>query len=343
MSRVLVGMSGGVDSAATALILKNKGYDVTGVTLKLWGKCDGADAAEVADALGIEHIILDGQELFKKEVQTEFAKSYIKGETPNPCICCNRGVKFRMLLDMAKEQGFDFIATGHYARTEQENGEFVIKKGTDAKKDQSYVLCRLDRQEICKILFPLGIYNKEEIRAIVADAGLSVAKKADSQEICFIPDNDYAGFVERFTGMVPPCGDIVDKEGNVLGRHAGIHRYTIGQRKGLGAFSKPMFVTGINAIDNTVIIGEKGEEYSDRMTVRDINILSDAFLKSELLEVKVRYAAPPVKARVILKEGGAEVLFESPCRAITPGQSAAFYVGDTLAGGGIICGDDRII
>ncbi len=341
MSRVLVGMSGGVDSAATALILKNKGYDVFGVTLKLWGKCDGEDAAEVAEALGIEHIVLDGQELFEKEVQSEFAQSYIRGETPNPCISCNKCVKFRMLLNMAEQMGYEYIATGHYARIAQEKGEFVIKKGADIKKDQSYVLCRLPKESLSKILFPLGDYNKEEIRAITAEAGLSVAKKADSQEICFIPDNDYAGFVERFTGTVPSEGNIINKEGKVMGRHTGIHRYTIGQRKGLGAFSKPMFVTGINARDNTVIIGEKGEEFSDRMMVRDINILSDSFLNSGFAEVKVRYAAPPVKARVILKEGGAEVLFESPCRAITPGQTAAFYRGDTLLGGAVICGDDH--
>lgn len=336
MSRVLVGMSGGVDSAVTALLLKRAGHDVTGVTLKLWEKSEGADASAVAKCLGINHITVQMEDLFKEEVQKDFAYSYLKGETPNPCVICNRRAKFHGLLKTAEEMGFDFVATGHYARVMKKDGEYVICKAKDLKKDQSYVLCRLDKEDIPKIIFPLGEYTKEEIRNIASEIDLPTAKKPDSQEICFIPDNDYAAFVEKFTGTVPPEGNIIDSKGNILGRHSGIHRYTIGQRKGLGAYSCPMFVTGINAADNTVIIGKSGEEYSDRMFVRDLNFMAAGAENMTQADVKVRYAAPPVPAKIIVDGNRAQVIFEKPCRAVTPGQAAVFYRDDLLLGGGFI-------
>lgn len=345
MKKVLLAMSGGVDSSAAALYLINDGYDITGVTLCLHQTIeesqDARDAKAVADKLGFPHVTLDWNELFRKQVQERFVQGYLCGETPNPCIECNRYIKFGALWDWASARGFDFLATGHYARIERdENGETKLLRALDITKDQSYVLYSLSREQLNHALFPLGGKTKAEIRAKALEKGLISAKKPDSQDICFIPDGDYVSFLERFTGEKYPQGDYIDKNGNVLGKHQGMVCYTVGQRKGLGvAFGAPRYVLSKSAADNTVTLGLNEELFSDTLYMRDVNFLTEVPAEPFRAEVKARYrhGAQPATVYPDGESGLVKVVFDEKQRAITPGQAAVMYDGDVVIGGGTIC------
>lgn len=340
--RVIIGLSGGVDSAVAAYLLKEEGYDVVGVTLNLWQENKDAicDAKRVADMLGIEHLVFDFTKEFKKIVIDNFISEYMLGRTPNPCIVCNEHLKFEMLLKKADELGFDFIATGHYAKVEKDEntGRFYIKKSEYDKKDQSYVLYRLSQSQLEKTLMPLYKYSKDEIREIALKIGLDIANKKDSQDICFIPDGDYISFLKRYTTL-PPVGDFLNEEGEKIGNHLGIASYTIGQRKGLGmTFGKPMFVTKINAKNNTVTLGKMGSQFKKCVYAENINFLPfEKLTEPKTFLCKLRYSAKPEKALVTpIDNNKVKIEFESVKSAATPGQSAVFYDGDYLIGGGII-------
>lgn len=350
--RVMLGMSGGVDSSVAALLLLRAGYDVTGVTMRLrpdrymaesaaGGCCsldDIDDARRVCYQLGIEHLVLNFTNIFEHAVIDDFAAQYQAGRTPNPCIACNRHVKFDAMLHRAVELGFDFIATGHYAVIEcSPEGRWLLKKAP-ASKDQSYVLYSLTQEQLSRTLMPLGAYTKPQARALAEEAGLPVAQKPDSQEICFVQDRDYAGFIERYTGQTAPEGNFIGQDGHVLGRHRGITHYTIGQRKGLGVtFGKPMYVTRINPATNEITLGEEGQQYASAFSVGDLNFIPFDHLNHEMeLEVKVRYQASPVPALLTPCGDRVTVLFRDPQRSVTPGQAAVFYRGDLVVGGGTI-------
>ena len=348
--RVLLGMSGGVDSSVAALLLLRAGYDVTGVTLRLrpdaymrgsraGGCCsldDMDDARRVCYRLGIEHLVMNLTEQFERDVIGYFAEQYAEGITPNPCIACNRHIKFGAMLERARALGFDFISTGHYAVIEQsDNGRWLLKK-SPAAKDQSYVLYTMTQDQLAHTLMPVGRYSKPEIRAMAEEAGLPVAHKSDSQEICFVEDGDYAGFIARYTGTKDAAGDFLDRSGRVIGRHRGVTHYTVGQRKGLGiSFGRPMYVTAIDAARNTVTLGEEGAQYSNSLEAADLRwIAFDALPGETEAEAKIRYAAAPAKARLVPLPGGrVRVEFRQPQRAVTPGQAVVFYDGSVVLGG----------
>ena len=348
----MLGMSGGVDSSVAALLLLREGYDVTGVTLRLrpdeWmsdreGGCcslsDIEDARRVCYRLGIDHMVLNFTERFERDVIAPFAAGYRAGTTPNPCLDCNRHVKFGAMLARAELLGFDFVATGHYARIEETpEGRFLLKR-SPAAKDQSYVLYMLTQEQLAHTLLPVGAYSKPEIRRMAEEAGLPVAHKRDSQEICFVEDDDYAGFLERYTGGRALPGDFLDTAGNVIGRHRGVTRYTVGQRKGLGvSFGRPMYVTAIDAVHNTVTLGGEGDRYVSALTATDLSFIPFDTLDGELsVEAKVRYSAAPARAKLIPLPGNrARVAFEAPQKSVAPGQAVVFYDGDTVLGGGTI-------
>lgn len=350
--KVMIGMSGGVDSSVAALLLRDAGYEVTGITLRLRsdaleeagsGTCgaeaDIEDARRVAETLGIEHMVYDLTGLFSQTVVDYFANAYLKGKTPNPCIACNRHIKFGAMLQIARERGIDYIATGHYADIRQrEDGRWLLEQ-VDAAKDQSYVLYHLTQDQLAHTLLPISGYEKEAIRQLAAEAGLPVAHKADSQDICFIKDGDYAAFITRYTGTTLPAGDFVDQTGNVLGTHKGITHYTVGQRKGLGvAFGEPMYVTGICAEKNQVILGPSGSQYKQSLLAEDVNWISIAALTAPMtVSAKVRYQAKPAEAVLTpLPDGRVQVDFTEPQRSVTPGQAVVFYDGKTVVGGGTI-------
>lgn len=353
MSKVIVGLSGGVDSAVAALLLKKEGYDVTGVTLRTWEAEDGTesrcceidDARSTAMKIGIPYYALNCKEDFRRFVTEPFTESYIKGETPNPCIGCNRHVKWDRMMYYAKVMKADYIATGHYARKVQlPNGRYTVKSGTDTKKDQTYMLYKLTQDQLMATLLPLSGMTKEEVRNIASKAGLTIAGKPDSQEICFVPDGDYAGYIEKNAGgNIPGEGDFVDEAGNVLGRHKGIIRYTVGQRKGLGiAFGRPMFVKRIDAAKNEVILGEEGSLYTKEIICRDTNFLSIPGLapgESVKGNTRIRYHHPGCDGVITGMEGGrVKIVFDEPVKAATPGQSAVFYDREgCVIGGGVIC------
>lgn len=340
-------MSGGVDSSVAAALLQRRGYDVIGITMLLCKDDNGAarDAKAVCDKLGIEHHVADFREDFKKTVIDYFANEYKCGRTPNPCIVCNRFLKFDAMQKLAESLGADKIATGHYARIEyDETAERYLLKGAAAsKKDQTYALYTLTQSQLSKTIMPLGdVEDKSETRRIAEELGFDTANKADSMEICFIPDGDYAGFIEEYTGEICPDGDFIDAEGNILGRHSGIINYTIGQRKGLGVtFGRPMFVTKIDAEKNQVVLGEKGTEFSAGLLAHKLNFIPFDRLNEPIkVLAKVRYSAKPGAATVIPNgEDSVKVEFEVPQRAVTPGQAVVFYdpEGDSVIGGGIIC------
>lgn len=343
-------MSGGVDSSVSAILLKEQGYDVIGITMKLFegtveGSCcntsSALDAKRVCDYLGIPHYTLSFKEEFKKYVIDDFIDCYANCKTPNPCIECNKYLKFGAMYQKAKELECNYIATGHYAKTEfsEEYNKWVLKKSNAGKKDQSYVLWNIPQELVEHVLFPLANFeNKAEIRKIAEEHGLQVASKPDSEDICFIPDGDYRTFLEENSNIKPKQGNIVNDKGQILGKHTGLYRYTIGQRKGLGISNKvPLFVLGFNKENNQVIIGEEKELYSKEINVTDINlILVDEIPQWIEVEVKTRYSAKVAKAKIKQEGNNIKVIFKEPQRAITPGQSAVFYIGDVVLGGGKI-------
>ncbi len=353
MKKVLVAMSGGVDSSVAAFLLKKQGYECIGCTMKLYGNedigtsgghtccslSDVEDARSVAYRLGIPYYVFNYSEEFREKVIGRFVCEYRAGRTPNPCIDCNRFMKFDLLYRRAKILGCDFVATGHYARITAENGVYCLKKGADETKDQSYVLYPLGREALAHTLFPLGSLRKSEVRKIAGENGFLNAEKPDSQDICFVPDGDYAKAVERFGGQPLPAGDFVDRNGTVLGRHKGIVRYTVGQRKGLGiSAAEPLYVCQIRPASNEIVLGKKQDLFSSGMTVKDVTwLLSDIPTEPQRCSVKIRYHGQEYACTVRpLADRTVSVLFDEPAKAVTPGQSAVFYREDTVLGGGII-------
>ena len=351
----MVGMSGGVDSSVAAYLLREAGYEVIGATMQIWqeeareiqeenGGCCGLDAVEdarrVASLLGIPYYVMNFREEFQKRVIDYFMEEYLRGRTPNPCIACNRYVKWESLLQRSLEIGADYIATGHYARVEQlPNGRYSIRKSKTAAKDQTYALYNLTQEQLRHTLMPVGAYTKEEIRQIAEEIGLRVAHKPDSMEICFVPDGDYAGFISKNSGRQIPEGNFVTADGAIVGRHKGITHYTVGQRKGLGlSMGRPVFVTEIRLDTNEVVVGDSAEVFSKRLLCDRLNFMGIADLDGELeVTAKIRYNHQGAKAVVRrLEEDLAEVLFEEPVRAVTPGQAVVFYDGEYVLGGGTI-------
>lgn len=337
--KVVVGLSGGVDSAVTAYLLKEKGYNVIGATMKQFPNADfSEDAKAVSDFLNIEHIVVDMSDVFKKDIIDYFADCYKRGKTPNPCVFCNPKVKWRTLISVADSVGAKYVATGHYARIDELFGRYSIKNSTTAEKDQTYALCFLSQEMLERTLTPLGDYTKDEIRKIAFEAGLPVAGKADSQDICFIPDKDYGKFLEEYTGERYKPGNFVDKTGKILGKHEGIVHYTIGQRKGLNlAMGHPVFVTGIDVKKNEVIIGENKDLFTTDFSCDDMNFMcGTAEMLPRRLLCKIRYAHKGTMAVLSFDGEKYNVKFDEPVRAITPGQTAVFYDGEYVFAGAII-------
>ena len=351
--RALVAMSGGVDSAAAALLLQNQGYDISGITMRLWNENsltrnridniddeNSAQARKIADKLCFEHFSVDMSQCFNESVVLPFIDDYKNGKTPNPCVECNKRLKFGKLLDITHEKGFDFLATGHYARIERTpNGEILLKKALDAKKDQSYFLWSLKKDSLSHILLPLGDFSKDQIRELARQNGFSNADRGDSQDICFIPDGDYVAFLQKHGNLSFTEGRFIDINGKTLGTHKGIECYTIGQRKGLGiAFGRPMFVGEKNVTDNTVTLCDDAELYKKELCATNINLLVNDTLEGKVrLQAKIRYRHTAASASVIrTSEDTLSVVFDEPQRAITKGQSLVLYDGDTVVGGGII-------
>ena len=345
--KILLGMSGGVDSSVAAILLKEQGYEVIGVTLELFkndnpsSDTNNSDVKNICESLNIKHITYDYRKEFKKYVIDDFISCYANCKTPNPCIECNRYMKFGVMWEKAKELGCNYIATGHYAKTEysKEYDRWVLKKSNAGKKDQSYVLWNISKELIEHILFPLADFeNKEDIREIARNNNLKVANKPDSEDICFIPDGNYKKFLEKNTEIKPKEGNIVNSNGEILGKHTGLYNYTIGQRKGLGiSYKKPLFVLGFNSQKNEVIVGEEEELYKKEMTVTNINLLLVDEIKDWLhVQVKTRYSSKVANAKIKQEGSCVKVIFDEPQRAITPGQSAVFYIGDIVLGGGKI-------
>lgn len=346
-NRVLLGMSGGVDSSVSALLLKKQGYEVIGTTLELFAGsscCDVntyVDAKNVCNSIGIPHFTYECKQDFRKYVIQDFIDCYANCKTPNPCIECNKHMKFGFMWDKAQELGCNYIATGHYAKTEysEKYNRWVLKKSNAGKKDQSYVLWNIPKDLIQYVIFPLGNFeSKDEIRKIAKDNNLKVASKPDSEDICFVADGNYKKFLENNSSIKPKQGNIVNSKGEILGIHTGLYNYTIGQRKGLGiSYKVPLFVLGFNKEKNEVIVGEENELYKDEITVTDINLLLVDDIKEEIdVEVKTRYSSKVANAKIIKIDDKIRVKFYEPQRAITPGQSAVFYVDDIVLGGGKI-------
>ena len=352
-SRVVVAMSGGVDSSVAALLLAKEGYDVIGVTMRLWstpdsqeasprhrGCCsveDVDDARRVCQILGVPHYFLNFEREFQAHVVDYFVQEYTRGRTPHPCLACNDKIKFNFLLRRALVMEADYIATGHYARVTQEDGRWRLLKGVDATKDQSYILHTLRQEELARTLLPVGWYPKSRIRDIAREGGLPTADKPDSQDICFIPSGDYRAFLQE--RVAPKPGDIVDSQGNVLGTHDGIELFTVGQRRGLGIHSDiPLYVLRVNADRHQVVVGTSEELLSDTLRASSVNYPAGEPQGPTAVTARIRYKASEVPATLYPNGTHAVIQFDAPQRAVTPGQAVAFYQGEHLLGGGIIEG-----
>ncbi len=353
MPRAIIAMSGGVDSSVAAYLTKQAGFDVIGITLKLHSEnniiqeqscCttqDILDAKAVCDKLGIEHRVIDFESDFKKHVIDRFVSSYINGGTPNPCIDCNRFIKFSKLIDIAKEEGYDYVVTGHYARTafDEKSGRYLLKKGVDEDKDQSYVLYSLTQETLAMLKLPLGELSKAQVREIAEQNGFINADKKDSQDICFVSDGKYADFITEYTKKTFPDGDFVDLQGNVLGTHKGIIRYTIGQRRGLNlSLPQSMYVCKKDIDTNTVTLCLDDELYGSELIADDVNLISIKEIKEPMkLTAKVRYKHNQADATLYPHtDGKIRLVFDLPVRAITKGQAVVMYDGDTVVGGATI-------
>jgi tRNA-specific 2-thiouridylase len=356
MARVIMAMSGGVDSSVAAALLLEQGYEVIGVTMQIWpddlpygteiegGCCSlGAveDARAVANKLGIPYYVLNFQVPFREKVIDYFVAEYLQGRTPNPCIVCNHSLKFSNLLEKSLSLGGEYVATGHYVQKDQDpyTGRWLLRKGMDETKDQSYVLYGLNQDQLAHSIFPLGGFRKANIRKIAVELGLIVADKPDSQEICFVPDQDYGRFIREYSPEAIKPGQLIDMQGNTLGKHQGISNFTIGQRKGLGiATGIPLYVIEIRPETNEVVLGTNEEVFNKGLQASQINWIAFAELDSPReVEVKIRYSAKPVRAVVSpLGTGQVKVEFQSPQRAVTPGQAVVFYQGELVLGGGTI-------
>lgn len=348
--KIMIGMSGGVDSSVCAALLKEQGYEVIGVTMQIWkenkeenGTCCSLtavdDARKVANVLDIPYYVLNFKKSFDKKVIQYFVEEYLKGRTPNPCIACNKYIKFEELLNKAIAMDIPYIATGHYATVEKKRGRYLLKKSKSKTKDQTYVLYNLTQEQLSHTVFPLGRYDKSRVRELAKKYNLPVASKKDSQEICFVEDNNYGKFIEENTDSDLIPGDFLNTKGEIIGKHKGIYHYTIGQRKGLGISSnKALYVVDIDTENNTVTLGQESDLQQKELIAYDLNwILIDKLTKKMRVKAKIRYGAKESPATIYpLEKDKVKVVFSKPQRAITPGQAVVFYKGEYVVGGGTI-------
>ena len=339
MSKAIIAMSGGVDSSVAALLMKKEGYECVGATMQLYSEGDCSDAKAVADKLSMPFYVFPLKEEFKEQVVNKFIECYEQGKTPNPCIECNRTLKFGAMMDKMRELDGDYVVTGHYARVEYENGEYKLKKAVDESKDQSYFLYMLTQEQLKHIKFPLGKYTKPEIREIAEKNGFINARKKDSQDICFVSDGDYVSFIKGYNNKEYPKGLFMHKDGFSFGEHKGIVNYTIGQRKGLGiAYKNPLYVLNIDPETNNVILGDNEDLFTDEVTAKNVNIISGKPLTEPIrVLARIRYRHKEQPATAWQDENGfLHIKFDEPQRAITKGQSLVLFDGDTVLGGGEI-------